>query len=66
MVTAVTAHRVGDYQLSRRVLVISKNVFAEATVLTRQDPAAGALTTSGTAGKYAAISERDLRSVAVP
>jgi hypothetical protein len=31
-----------------------------------QDPAAGARTTSGTAGKYAAISERDLRSTAVP
>ena len=30
------------------------------------DPAAGARTTSGTAGKYAAISERDLRSAAVP
>ena len=30
------------------------------------DPAAGARTTNGTAGKYAAISERDLRSVAVP
>ena len=30
------------------------------------DPAAGARTTNGTAGKYAAISERDLRSAAVP
>ena len=29
-------------------------------------PAAGARTTSGTAGKYAAISERDFRSAAVP
>ena len=32
----------------------------------RQGPAAGARTTNGTAGKYAAISERDLRSAAVP
>src|ERR1700754_2760416 len=30
------------------------------------DPAAGARTTNGTAGKYAAISDRDLRSAAVP
>ena len=31
-----------------------------------QEPAAGARTTSGTAGKYAAISEREARRAAVP
>ena len=37
-----------------------------APIYAPKGPAAGARTTSGTAGKYAAISERDLRSAAVP
>jgi hypothetical protein len=41
--------------------------FAEAKwIASTYEPAAGARTTNGTAGKYAAISERDLRNVAVP
>jgi hypothetical protein len=42
-------------------------LFAEAKwMASTYEPAAGARTTNGTAGKYAAISERDLRNVAVP
>jgi hypothetical protein len=47
-------------------IVEARNEFHELSFDAGYGPAAGARTTNGTAGKKAAISERDLRSTAVP